>query len=96
MSTPYDPNCLECKGTGERDSGGTHPWGAPAMLPCDCDRPLEVKTKVYWHAGLTGNPNGTLTHWKSDGKGGLVEAREFAKRILVEDAIIMDRLKEND
>ena len=33
----YDPACPDCKGTGERDSGGTHPWGAPAMLPCDCD-----------------------------------------------------------
>lgn len=28
--------CPECNGTGERDSGGTMPWGAPAMLPCDC------------------------------------------------------------
>lgn len=34
-----DPNCPECKGTGERDSGGTHPWGEPAMLPCDCRVP---------------------------------------------------------
>ncbi|QIG69195.1 hypothetical protein EVB78_161 [Rhizobium phage RHph_N1_15] len=93
MAGNYDPACLECKGTGERDSGGTHPWGAPALLRCDCDQP---KTKINWHAGLTGNPDGTLTRWKSDGKGGLVEATDFARQILVEDAIIMDRLKEND
>lgn len=33
-----DPMCPDCKGTGERDSSGTHPWGAPAMAPCDCDK----------------------------------------------------------
>ena len=35
----YDPACPECKGTGLRDSGGTHPWGEPAMMMCDCDAP---------------------------------------------------------
>lgn len=30
------PNCPECTGTGERDSGGTHPWGEAIYLPCDC------------------------------------------------------------
>ena len=35
----YDPDCPECKGTGQRDSGGTHPWGEPAMMMCDCDAP---------------------------------------------------------
>ena len=28
--------CLDCNDTGERDSGGTHPWGEPVYLPCDC------------------------------------------------------------
>jgi len=28
--------CPECNDTGERDSGGTHPWGEPVYLPCDC------------------------------------------------------------
>lgn len=28
--------CPECNDTGERDSGGTHPWGEPVFLPCDC------------------------------------------------------------
>ena len=28
--------CHECNDTGERDSGGTHPWGEPVYLPCDC------------------------------------------------------------
>ena len=35
----YDPDCPECKGTGQLDSGGTHPWGEPAMMMCDCDAP---------------------------------------------------------
>lgn len=30
------PGCLECNGTGEVDSGGTHPWGEPAMIRCGC------------------------------------------------------------
>ena len=28
--------CLECNGTGQRDSGGVHPWGEPIHLACDC------------------------------------------------------------
>ena len=28
--------CPECNDTGERDSGGTTPWGEPVYLPCDC------------------------------------------------------------
>jgi hypothetical protein len=28
--------CPECNDTGERDSGGTHPWGEPIYLACDC------------------------------------------------------------
>lgn len=35
---PPLPNCPECRGTGERDSGGTHPWGWAIYLPCDCRR----------------------------------------------------------
>lgn len=31
--------CPKCDGTGEADSGGIHPWGAPAMIPCDCQQP---------------------------------------------------------
>lgn len=30
------PRCPECNDTGERDSGGTHPWGEPIYLACDC------------------------------------------------------------
>lgn len=30
-------SCVECGGTGERDTGGTMPWGAPAFVGCDCD-----------------------------------------------------------
>ena len=28
--------CPECSDTGERDSGGIHPWGESILLPCDC------------------------------------------------------------
>ena len=28
--------CLECSDTGQRDSGGIHPWGEPVLMPCDC------------------------------------------------------------
>lgn len=28
--------CRECQGSGERDSGGTHPWGEAISLACDC------------------------------------------------------------
>lgn len=34
--------CPYCNGTGERDSGGTYPWGAPAMIPCNCDADEEL------------------------------------------------------
>ena len=34
--------CPKCGGTGEADSGGIHPWGAPAMIPCDCQQPAAV------------------------------------------------------
>lgn len=29
-------NCPQCSGAGEIDSGGTHPWGEPALNPCGC------------------------------------------------------------
>ena len=28
--------CPECSETGERDSGGSHPWGESINLPCGC------------------------------------------------------------
>lgn len=34
-----DPNCPDCHGTGERDSGGILPWGQPAMVACHCGKP---------------------------------------------------------
>jgi hypothetical protein len=30
--------CRDCGGTGMADSGGTHPWGEPAMIPCGCEQ----------------------------------------------------------
>ena len=38
--------CPECNDTGERDSGGTHPWGEPVYLPCDCKN-AEIGRR--WH-----------------------------------------------
>jgi hypothetical protein len=35
-ATGADPECLECKGTGMRDHGGTHQWGEYIQLPCEC------------------------------------------------------------
>ncbi len=29
-------DCPDCKGTGDRDSGGTQPWGEAIYVPCDC------------------------------------------------------------
>ena len=34
--------CPKCGGTGEADSGGIMPWGAPAMIPCECQQPAAV------------------------------------------------------
>ena len=28
--------CPECGDTGQRDSGGSYPWGETVYLPCDC------------------------------------------------------------
>lgn len=28
--------CPVCKGTGQADSGGVHPWGEPINVPCEC------------------------------------------------------------
>jgi hypothetical protein len=52
----HDPACPDCKGSGERDSGGTHPWGAPAMMPCDCDRELQAKHDLHYYAEKLGVP----------------------------------------
>lgn len=30
------PECPDCRGTGQRDSGGEYPWGEPIFVSCDC------------------------------------------------------------
>lgn len=35
MKAP-DPKCSFCGGTGETDSGGEEPWGAPINVSCWC------------------------------------------------------------
>lgn len=44
-----DSDCPYCNGTGEADSGGTHPWGAPATIPCRCmyEDPFHVHVSAY-------------------------------------------------
>ena len=33
-AAPTPPACSECGGEYAIDSGGTHPWGEPALMPC--------------------------------------------------------------
>jgi hypothetical protein len=35
--------------------------------------PIAPTTKIYWHVGITADREGVLTHYKSDGKGGLIK-----------------------
>lgn len=35
-----------CKGTGERDSGGSQPWGAAIMVECECQQSDRVTVPV--------------------------------------------------
>jgi hypothetical protein len=37
--------CPDCKGTGMRDSGGVHPWGEAALIPCDCADTLRAEVE---------------------------------------------------
>jgi len=39
--------CKICGGTGEMDSGGTHPWGAQISIPCYCQDPNEALNHAY-------------------------------------------------
>lgn len=39
--------CPMCDGTGEADSGGIMPWGAPAMIPCECQQPAAVDAAEF-------------------------------------------------
>lgn len=46
--------CPKCGGTGEADSGGIMPWGAPAMIPCDCQQPAAPSGVAYLDIGAGG------------------------------------------
>lgn len=35
-------SCTQCGGSGEVDSGGIHPWGEPAVIPCKCETEKEI------------------------------------------------------
>jgi hypothetical protein len=59
--------CPKCNGTGMADSGGTHPWGEPISIPCDCTAPpapvsvpdeatpgnIEILASTYAPRGVT-------------------------------------------
>lgn len=38
--------CPKCGGAGEADSGGIMPWGAPAMILCECQQPAAAPVGV--------------------------------------------------
>jgi hypothetical protein len=42
MNNFFDPDCPDCKGTGDADSGGIHPWGAPAYIRCHCEITMKL------------------------------------------------------
>lgn len=35
-------SCTQCSGSGEVDSGGTHPWGEPAIAPCGRESETDI------------------------------------------------------
>mgnify|MGYP001575424094 CR=1 FL=1 len=52
------PDCRDCNGTGEADSGGIMPWGEPAMIRCHCYPLVAVAAfkDVFSHPPLPGVP----------------------------------------
>jgi len=44
-----ESDCPYCNGTGEADSGGIHPWGEPATIPCRCmyEDPFHVHVSKF-------------------------------------------------
>lgn len=37
----YRSSCPECRGTGQRDTGGIYPWGEGIFMECDCHDAME-------------------------------------------------------
>ena len=52
-----EPVCHICKGTGEMDSGGTHPCGEAIKIPCECTAPPVAQRQ--W-VGLTDEEIGEI------------------------------------
>ena len=46
--SPDKAECLDCKGTGMRDSGGVYPWGEGILVNCDCDKAEPSPEPVDW------------------------------------------------
>jgi hypothetical protein len=57
-AAPAPPDCQECNGEYAVDSGGTHPWGEAALIPCPkCSpTPPEVEPIAEIVAEDMGNP----------------------------------------
>ena len=66
--------CPKCGGTGEADSGGIMPWGAPAMIPCDCKQPAAVDGEVVRRI------EGLARRWDESANNDKSDSRRAAKR----------------
>lgn len=92
-----DGVCVECGGTGKLDSGGTYPWGEPAMIRCPCtERPAALAAKGGVMDELL-KVLRDLVALEADGKHAdesAVEVWERARATLAADAL--DRLAETN
>lgn len=78
--------CPKCDGTGEADSGGVMPWGAPATIPCDCQQPAAVDGAMVERATMTllGKTHDTApgVDWRCDRSWTVNRVRELMRRAL--------------
>lgn len=63
MSFQQPSVCLECNGTGLRDTGGVYPWGEGIFADCGCahthefratGRPVDSKTEAEFRCTICG------------------------------------------
>lgn len=74
-----EPVCQRCGGTGEADSGGTHPWGAPALIPCECTVSAPAADGTTFSVALR-----AIAEYPTPGEGSMSAAnmREIARSAL--------------
>lgn len=56
-----DPDCPDCGGSGEEDSGGQHPWGEWINIPCSTCWWVNQKYIPLRMHDIT--PDSPLGHW---------------------------------